>query len=112
MGRYHHRGAKGSPPWAGHRIGYVDLFAGPGRYKDGATSTPLKIVQKAIEKPHYAERLVTIFNDKDENNVQTLEEAISALPGIKALVHKPQIWNEEVGDKIAQHFQELVPYLF
>lgn len=94
-------------PGQEHRTGYVDLFAGPGRYKDGAISTPLRVVQKAIEKPQYAERLVTIFNDKDEENVQALEEAIQALPGIERLEHKPQVWNEEVGDKIARHFHEI-----
>ncbi|MFN5727673.1 MAG: three-Cys-motif partner protein TcmP, partial [Pseudanabaena sp.] len=25
----------------GNKIGYIDLFAGPGRYKDGAKSTPI-----------------------------------------------------------------------
>jgi three-Cys-motif partner protein len=64
-------------------------------------------VQKAIEKPDYAERLVTIFNDKDEENVRTLEAAVGELPGIGNLAYKPEIWNEEVGDKIAQHFQEI-----
>src|SRR5436190_1804539 len=30
------------------RIAYVDLFAGPGRYEDGAKSTPLLILEQAI----------------------------------------------------------------
>lgn len=55
------------------RIAYVDLFAGPGRYKDGADSTPLRILGRAISKPDYCERLVTIFNDKDEGHVRSLE---------------------------------------
>jgi three-Cys-motif partner protein len=70
---------KAHRPGLENRIGYVDLFAGPGRYKDGAASTPLRVVQKAIEKPGYAERLITIFNDKDEENVRTLEAAIDEL---------------------------------
>ncbi len=94
-------------PGQEHRIGYVDLFAGPGRYKDGAASTPLRVVRAAIEKPHYAERLVTIFNDKDEDNVQSLEEAIRSIPGVEKLAYKPQIWNEEVGDKIALQFEKV-----
>jgi three-Cys-motif partner protein len=91
----------------------VDLFAGPGRYRDGAVSTPLRVLQKAIEKPLYAERLVTIFNDKDVDNVRTLEEEIGKLPGIERLKHKPQIWNAEVGDKIATAFgsQTKIPIL-
>lgn len=89
----------------GNKIGYIDLFAGPGRYKDNSESTPLKVLQKAIAKPDYAERLVTTFNDKDEANVRTLEQEINALPGVETLKHKPQLWNEEVGDKIAEAFE-------
>lgn len=91
-------------PHADNRIGYVDLFAGPGRYKDGAVSTPLRVLQKAIEKPIYGERLLTIFNDGDPDNVKTLEEEIKKLPGIERLKQAPIIWNAEVGDKIAKAF--------
>ncbi|MBI4763997.1 MAG: three-Cys-motif partner protein TcmP [Deltaproteobacteria bacterium] len=87
------------------RLGYVDLFAGPGRYKDGSISTPLRILTKAIEKESYANRLVTIFNDKDEQNVRNLEKAIQELPNISKLKYQPGIWNEEVGDKIAAQFE-------
>lgn len=86
------------------RIGYVDLFAGPGRYKDGAVSTPLRVLQKALSKPLYAERLLAIFNDKDTDNVHTLQSEISKLPGIERLKHPPLIWNAEVGDQIAKAF--------
>jgi three-Cys-motif partner protein len=95
------------------RVVYVDLFAGPGRYKDGADSTPLRILAKAISKPEYSERLVTIFNDKDENHVRSLEEAIRGLPGVEKLRYPPEVWNEEVGDRIAAGFEEIrtVPVL-
>lgn len=89
------------------RIAYIDLFAGPGRYKDGAISTPLRILQKAIAKPQYAARLVSIFNDRDDDNARTLDEAIKQLSGIDTLKYKPEIWNQEVGDKIAQQFARM-----
>ena len=89
------------------RIGYVDLFAGPGRYKDGAVSTPIRVLNKAINNPKYAESLVAIFNDKDEDNVRTLTEAINQLPGIQKLKVKPEVWNEDIGDRIAQDFNEI-----
>jgi three-Cys-motif partner protein len=94
-------------PGADSRIAYIDLFAGPGRYKDGAISTPLRVLQKAIAKPIYTERLVTIFNDKDETNAKTLAEAIAALPGVEKLKHAPKIWNQEVGDQIAKLFASM-----
>jgi three-Cys-motif partner protein len=63
-------------PGQSQKIAYIDLFAGPGRYKDGSQSTPLMILQKAIEKPDIRDRLVTLFNDKDEAKARTLEAAI------------------------------------
>ena len=94
------------------KIAYIDLFAGPGRYDDGTQSTPIKILENAIEKPDIRDRLVTLFNDKD--NSQSLEKAINALPGVETLKYKPQVKNEEVGEEIVKMFEEmnLVPTLF
>lgn len=89
------------------RIGYIDLFAGPGRYKDGTVSTPVRILEKAISDPQLAGRLITIFNDKDPERVSTLRQVIMTLPGIEKLTHSPQIWNEEVGDEIAKVFGDI-----
>jgi three-Cys-motif partner protein len=89
------------------RIGYVDLFAGPGRYEDGAISTPLRIIQKAVSDPIYQERLVTIFNDKDEKHARLLQHTIDNFPGIEKLNHKPQVWNQEVGTEIAKTFESV-----
>jgi len=47
------------------KIAYIDLFAGPGRYEDGTKSTPLLILEKAIEHPDMRNMLVAVFNDKD-----------------------------------------------
>jgi three-Cys-motif partner protein len=87
------------------RVGYVDLFAGPGRYEDGAISTPLRIIQKAVDDPVYQDRLVTIFNDKDEKHAHLLQSAIDGFPGIEKLKHKPEVWNQEVGTEIAKTFE-------
>ncbi len=88
-------------------LGYVDLFAGPGRYKDGAISTPLKILNTAIENQDLHDRLVTVFNDKDEDHVRTLSQAVEALDNISRLKHPPAIWNEEVGENIAAQFEKM-----
>ena len=94
------------------KIAYIDLFAGPGRYDDGTQSTPIKILKNAIEKPDIGDRLVTLFNDKD--NFQSLEKAIRELPGIETLKYKPQVENEEGGEEIVKMFEEmsLIPTLF
>jgi three-Cys-motif partner protein len=96
------------------KIAYIDLFAGPGRYKDGTKSTPLLILEKAIADSVISQWLVTIFNDVDSDNSKSLETAISELPGIEKLRHKPIIRNDEVGERIVQVFESmrLVPTLF
>jgi three-Cys-motif partner protein len=73
------------------RIAYVDLFAGPGRYKDGAASVPLLVLENAINDAVLRDRLVTIFNDLDSNNSKTLEEEIAKLPGIETLRYRPTV---------------------
>ncbi len=95
------------------KIAYIDLFAGPGRYEDGAKSTPLFILERAIENPALAANLVTYFNDKDGENTESLEEAIKALPGIKKLKYKPEVTTEEVGEEVVKSFEDinLVPTL-
>jgi len=97
-----------------NRIAYIDLFAGPGRYSDGTKSTPLLILEKAIQHDTMRERLVTIFNDRDESNTNSLQEAIDHLPGIDTLKYKPQVDTHEVGENIVKMFEQmnLVPTLF
>jgi three-Cys-motif partner protein len=96
------------------RIAYIDLFAGPGRYKDGTKSTPLLIVETATADLDMCERLVTIFNDADRANAEALAKEINQIPGIRSLKHKPEIRAEEVGDKIVQMFEKLnlIPTFF
>src|SRR5258707_9221635 len=97
-----------------NKIAYVDLFAGPGRYKDGAKSTPLLILETAIKDQNMRKMLVTIFNDVDTNNSHTLENEINALQGIDTLKYKPIVNNHEVGSEIVKIFDQirLVPTFF
>lgn len=96
------------------RIAYIDLFAGPGRYLDGTTSTPLRILETAIKDDKLRQRLVTFFNDKDEEKTQSLSKAIKQLPDVDTLKHPPMIENQEVSEHIVEMFEDmkLVPTLF
>lgn len=98
----------------GNRIAYIDLFSGPGRYKDGAKSTPVKIVEQAIADPDMRQRLVALFNDKDEANVRSLEAELKATDGYGSLKYEPQIRHGEVGEEVVQQFEKMkfVPTLF
>lgn len=96
------------------KIAYIDLFAGPGRYKDGTQSTPLLVLERAIKDPEIGEMLVAIFNDKNADNSRSLQEAIAALPGINQLRYPPRVYNEEVGERVVQLFESmrLIPTFF
>ena len=89
------------------KIAYIDLFAGPGRYKDGAKSTPLLILETAIKDEKMRRMLMTIFNDVDQNNSHTLENEIKSLTGIHLLKYRPQVHNYEVGSTIVQMFKQM-----
>lgn len=96
------------------RIAYIDLFAGPGRYKDGSKSTPIKVLETAISNPDMQNMLVTVFNHADAEHINSLQETINSIPGIENLKYKPQVINHEVGENIVKTFNErkLVPTFF
>lgn len=95
----------------GKRIAYIDLYAGPGRYKDGAASTPLLVLQHAINDPQMSQMLVARFNDIDSNKTATLQSEIDALPGIHKLKYKPVVSCGEIDKDAEKYFNEtrLVP---
>lgn len=96
------------------KIAYLDLFAGPGRYKDGTKSTPLLVLERAIQDPDMRKMLVTFFNDADPENARSLSSAIKKLPDIDKLTYQPQVKTSEVGEKIVKAFENVrfVPTLF
>ncbi|MBD1920556.1 three-Cys-motif partner protein TcmP [Microcoleus sp. FACHB-831] len=95
-------------------IAYIDLFSGPGRYKDGSKSTPLLILERAIRDADMREMLLTLFNDVDSNNTQSLQQAIDSLPNIGSLRNRPVVENKAVGEELVEEFEKirLVPTLF
>ncbi|WP_375305776.1 three-Cys-motif partner protein TcmP [Bradyrhizobium sp. A11] len=112
--KYFYAWAKVITPSAKQRdgkIAYIDLYAGPGRYKDGAASTPLLVLQHAIANPDMASMLVTLFNDADKNHSSTLLSEIDALPGIEKLKFKPEVMSDVVGEDAEKYFAEkkLIP---
>ena len=85
------------------KIAYIDLYAGPGRYEDGAASTPLLVLERAIAHPKMSQMLVAHFNDADQNLTDTLSSEIAKLPGIEKLKYPPNVTCGEV-DKDAEEF--------
>jgi three-Cys-motif partner protein len=95
------------------KIAYIDLFSGPGRYKDGTQSTPLLVLKKVIENSEIRSRFVSIFTDKEKDNIEILTQEVATLQGIETLKHQPKIWQEEIGENIAKTLEgmKLIPSL-
>lgn len=89
------------------KLAYIDLFSGPGRYKDGSVSTPIKVLEKIIKNPDFRRKIITVFNDVNRDYVESLQNEINKLVGINLLTHKPIVMNEEVDDKIALIFEKI-----
>lgn len=97
-----------------NKIGYVDLFAGPGIYKDGTVSTPILVLKKAVEDNDIRDMLVSVFNDMDPKHVQNLRDSIDSSPTISTLKRKPRVMNTEVNEELAKVFESIktIPTLF
>ena len=97
----------------GNRIAFIDLFAGPGRYGDKVSSTPLRVLGSAVKNPALKDMLVSIFNDVDPEHVHSLQKAIDSNPELEQLKHKPLLWNYRVGNELVEQLEgvTLVPTL-
>lgn len=93
------------------RLAYIDLYAGPGRYKDGSASTPLMVLEKAVNDPKLSKHIVALFNDMDTSNTSSLQAEINKLPGVDGLAYKPVVSCNAVDADAEKYFSEtrLVP---
>jgi len=95
--------------WAGG-LAYLDLYAGPGRYDDGSRSTPLLILEQALENQDLCRFLSTIFNDRE--HAQRLRENIRSLPGIERLERQPQVFDLDIDAGFSPIFSKPLPPSF
>src|SRR6478609_7377265 len=86
----------------GDGLQYIDLYAGPGRYKDRSESTPLLVLKKAIANPKLHDQLHCIFNDAKKAHARQLKREIDALPGIDKLRYAPKVYCRPVDDAVAE----------
>lgn len=88
------------------QIAYLDLFSGPGRYDDGNLSTPLLILEKAINHCNFqvSQKVKLIFNDSDPTKIQELRSEISTFPNIEKLILQPLTINKEIGEETIEYF--------
>ncbi|MBI4799286.1 MAG: three-Cys-motif partner protein TcmP [Desulfarculus sp.] len=93
---------KRSPRFTERKLVYIDLFCGPGKYKDETICTPLLVLTHAVNHPELSQYLQTIFNDKNQGNIESLMAAVEEIEGIGRLKFKPIFICDEVGEEFAE----------
>jgi three-Cys-motif partner protein len=91
------------------KIGYLDLFSGPGRYDDGKPSTPLIILENAINHWNAKVRntIQITFNDADPQNVTRLKREIKNFNNLHRLKIPPEIYELEVDSDFVRNFDNM-----
>jgi three-Cys-motif partner protein len=84
-------------------VGYADLFAGPGRYKNGERSIPLLITERVIQDERLRNCVRLWFNEGDPDYAKQLRENVLALAGIDSLRHEPAFTERIVNKSLAKH---------
>jgi three-Cys-motif partner protein len=84
-------------------VGYADLFAGPGRYKNGEKSIPLLITERVLHNERLRNSVRLWFNEGDPEYVKQLRENILSVPGINSLKYRPAFTNRIVDKSLAKH---------
>ena len=89
-------------------VGYADLFAGPGRYKNGEKSIPLLITEHVISSEWLRNCVRLWFNEGDPELYKQLETNIFSIPGVEYLRHRPSVTDKIVG-KQSQNREYSIP---
>lgn len=81
-------------------IYYIDLFSGPGAYKDGKPSTPLLLLDTIndFKNDDIRNKMHLIFNDENTEYYNSLKNQIQNHPVYGKLKYKPLISNMRASD--------------
>ena len=98
------------------KVGYADLFAGPGLYTNSQglshKSIPVLVSEEAIRDKVLRQKVHLWFNDGDPKNYLQLKAAIQSLEGIETLRYKPAVDNKIINARWAETLTKLkVPTL-
>lgn len=75
-----------------NKLGYIDLFSGPGIFENGIESTPMLITKYCINDENLRNKVCLIFNEKNKDLYKQLKSNLETL-NLKKLKYVPQISN-------------------
>lgn len=82
-------------------VGYADLFAGPGMYKNGEKSIPVLITERVVADARLLRHVRLWFNEADPTLARELERNVFAVPGVHLLNHRPIVTRRVVGTELS-----------
>jgi three-Cys-motif partner protein len=91
------------------RLAYYELFCGPGRYRDGAKSTPLMIMEQIIATSGLRENMEATFIDIDKTYIAALKAELEALPGYGTVRRPARLLCDEVNPQTEAIFTRSEP---
>jgi three-Cys-motif partner protein len=83
-------------------VGYIELFSGPGQYKNGKPATPRRILEAAVKDKMIADRLNAVFVEERADFVAILNQVIQQTEGISSLRQKPRVLQCDVATDVEQ----------
>jgi three-Cys-motif partner protein len=85
------------------KVGYADLFAGPGLYTNSAGHTeksiPILVCETAVGDELFRQKVHLWFNDGDRKNYEKLRVAIDGVQGVETLRYRPTIDNKIIDSR-------------
>jgi three-Cys-motif partner protein len=93
-------------------VGYADLFAGPGLYKNGDKSVPVLIAERVIAEERLRNTVRLWFNEGDTRLAEQLRSNLLSLPGFGSLKYKPVFTKIVVDKSLAEHQFSIPTFLF
>jgi three-Cys-motif partner protein len=94
-----------------YKLGYIDLFCGPGVYDDGKLSTPMMIMETILSDLELCAHVITFFNDQDQNTITKLQNNIEKLNNFNQLKHLPRYNVAKVDEDIKELLPNNIPSL-
>ena len=79
---------------------YIDLFCGPGKYKDGHPSTPLALLDLVnnFRDDNIRKKLRVVFNDENEKYIDQLRTIVNNHDVVSKLTYPVEITNLRASD--------------
>jgi three-Cys-motif partner protein len=90
------------------KIAYFDLYAGKGKFDDGTKSTPILVLENALNDSRISQKLVSFFSDTNPEFSESLKIAISEIPDINRLKFKPQVANLTIGEEVVKELKSMI----